>query len=92
MQTNNGVIRTKMSAALIGAVHNSINEGHNTGKLGRLVLTAEAKGVGVKYAPRPKRMNAQEGYTAIEVLVVLIIMAFLFGWAYVAAHFIAKFW
>jgi prepilin-type N-terminal cleavage/methylation domain-containing protein len=56
------------------------------------VLTAEAKGVGVKYAPRPKRMNAQEGYTAIEVLVVLIIMAFLFGWAYVAAHFIAKFW
>jgi hypothetical protein len=54
MQTNNGVIRTKMSAALIGAVHNSINSGHNTGKLGRLVLTAEAKGVGVKYAPYAK--------------------------------------
>jgi hypothetical protein len=55
MLKNNGVIRTKMSAALIAATHDSINAGHNTGKLGRLVLTAEAKGVGVKYIPRQQQ-------------------------------------
>ena len=48
------VIRTKMSAALIKAVHQSIDTGHNTGRLGRMVLTNEAKGVGIKFSPRPK--------------------------------------
>lgn len=52
MQVQQKVIRTKMAAALIGAVHQSIDSGHNTGRLGRQVLTNEAKGVGVKWAPR----------------------------------------
>ena len=47
--TNNKIIRTKMADALIGAVHQRINNGYNTGRLGRLVLTNEAAGVGVNY-------------------------------------------
>jgi acyl-coenzyme A synthetase/AMP-(fatty) acid ligase len=52
MQQQVKVVRTKLADALIGAVHSSINAGHNTGRLGRLVLTAEAKGVGIKHRIR----------------------------------------
>ena len=49
-----GIVRTKMAAALIGAIHQSIDDGNNTGRLGRRVLTNEAAGVGVKFIPRTK--------------------------------------
>ena len=58
------VIRTKMSAALIAATHKAHSEGHNTGKLGRLVLTNEAKGVGVKYSPRAAKKKIKEEVAA----------------------------
>lgn len=52
VKQDRNIIRTKMGAALIQATHEAIDKGKNTGRLGRLVLTAEAQGVGVKYAPR----------------------------------------
>jgi hypothetical protein len=52
MQQQVKVVRTKLADALIGAVHSSIAAGNNTGRLGRLVLTAEAQGVGIKHRIR----------------------------------------
>lgn len=52
------VVRTKMADALINAVHSRINEGYNTGKLGRIVLTNEAKGIGTKVAYRSNKKAA----------------------------------
>jgi hypothetical protein len=48
MQKQTRVIRTSIAAALISATHKAHSQGINTGRLGRNVLTAEAKGVGVK--------------------------------------------
>lgn len=52
------VARTKMSAALIGAVRNAAKQGVNCGRLGRIVLTNEAKGVGVLYVERGRKESA----------------------------------
>ena len=54
------VIRTKMSAALIAATHHAHKNGQNTGRLGRLVLTNEAKGVGVKYVRRTPKKTTEK--------------------------------
>jgi hypothetical protein len=64
MQQQVKVVRTKLADALIGAVHSSINAGHNTGRLGRLVLTAEAQGVGIKQRIRLRKVEA--GYSSLE--------------------------
>jgi hypothetical protein len=64
------IIRTKMASALIGAVHKANEQGINCGKLGRLVLTVEAKGTGVKYQPRNKQSvrGAPKGEALINQL------------------------
>lgn len=49
------VVRTSMSAALIGAVHYAVKHGTNPGRLGRIILTNEAKGVGVRLMPRERK-------------------------------------
>lgn len=49
------IVRTKMSQAMIEAVHTRINQGFNTGNIGRVVLTNEAKGVGIKYVARTNK-------------------------------------
>lgn len=46
MQRNKPVM-TKMAAALSRAVHERIQQGYNTGNVGRVVLTNEAKGTGI---------------------------------------------
>lgn len=52
MTQANNVIRTLMSEAFINAVHTCGKQGRNAGRIGRIVVTNAAKGVGVKYAPR----------------------------------------
>lgn len=60
------IVRTKMADALIRAVHSSIDAGHNTGRLGRNVLTNEVKGVGVKFVPRSKSKNKASAVSAVK--------------------------
>jgi hypothetical protein len=57
MQEAKGLIRTKMSAALIKAVEAKITRHGTAGHVGAVVLTAQAKGTGVKFAPRTKPVN-----------------------------------
>lgn len=54
MQANTGIIRTKMSEALIGAFDQAVSERRNLGRLGKRILTNKIKGVGIKYMPRSK--------------------------------------
>lgn len=53
-QSEIGIIRTKMSAALIAGMAQCIEEGRNPGRIGHRILTNKAAGVGVKFVPRPK--------------------------------------
>ncbi len=46
-----------MADAFVNAQHRAQHEGHNTRNIGRVVLTNEAKGVGVIYRPRKKMID-----------------------------------
>lgn len=50
-----GVIRTTMAAAMLRGFDQCVASGQNPGRVGHRILTNKAKGVGVKYVPRPKK-------------------------------------
>ena len=49
-----GTVRTTMSKALLQALDDDIAKGRNSGRIGRMVIKANAKGIGVKFVPREK--------------------------------------
>jgi hypothetical protein len=54
-----GIIRTKMAAAFHAMLVDCRERGKNSGRIGRRVLTNEARFVGVKYVPKSKADSAE---------------------------------
>jgi hypothetical protein len=42
-------IRTKMADAFLSALYQCTNEGHSAGRIGRDIVTADSRGLGIKY-------------------------------------------
>jgi hypothetical protein len=65
----NGIIRTKLAAALLAAVMEGGARGKNPGRLGKRVLTNNAKGVGIKFDPaRGNRRRPAESAEEVQEL------------------------
>lgn len=60
---NGKIVYSKMASAMIKAVDNCIAEGRNPGRVGRIVITNKAAGVGAKWQPR---LTLKNKHTAVS--------------------------
>lgn len=94
--------QSKMALALSKAVHQAIDNGVNTGVVGRVVLANETQHNLLRHQNVKRNTTAvsaglksQYGHILSELLFIIIVLvafALVIGAWYAAFHFITKFW